>query len=108
MKKYLSMLLLAAAFLFVGCEQNDPDLVKLTIKNRTGHPIYVSVYEFKPPFDNYVMCYEGLDNLSHVTKYIQPGQYSIEASFPKADYYDDYLWTFKPGDKETFTFKSYK
>ena len=107
MKKYLSMLLLAAAFLFVGCEHNDPDLVKVTIKNRTGHPIYVSMYEFKKPFDNYVIM-DKVNNLGHITTFVKPGKYSIEASFPKADYYDSYLWTFKPGDKETFTFKSYK
>ena len=108
MKKYLSMLLLAAAFLFVGCEQNDPDLAKVTIKNRTGHPIYVTMYEFKPPFEEYVMLMEKVNNLGHVTKYVQPGKYSIEASFRDADYYKSYMWTFKPGDKQSFTFKSYK
>lgn len=108
MKKYLSMLLLAAAFIFVGCETNDPDLAKITIKNRTGHPLWVSVCEYKPPFDNYVMFYETVNNLGHVTTYVQPGKYLIEAYFPQADYYEDYLWTFEPGEKRTFTFKSYK
>ena len=108
MKKYLSMLLLAAACILTGCEPNDPDLAKVTIKNRTGHPLYVTMYEFKPPFEEYVMIMENVNNLGHITTYVKPGKYSIEASFPKADYYDSYLWTFKPGDKETFTFKSYK
>ena len=108
MKKYLSMLLLAAAFLFVGCEQNDPDLVKITIKNKTGHPVWVSVCEYKPPFDNYVMFYETVNNLGHVTKYVHPGKYLISATFPDADYGDYYTPTLRPGDKRTFTFKSYK
>ena len=102
------MLLLAAAFLFVGCEPNDPDLAKITIKNRTGHPLWVSVCEFNPQFDNCVMFCETVNNLGHVTKYVQPGKYLISATFPDADYYDDYLWTFKLGEKRTFTFKSYK
>ena len=108
MKKYLSMLLLAAAFLFVGCEPNDPDLAKVTIKNRTGHPVWVSVCEFNPQFDNCVMFCETVNNLGHVTKYVQPGKYSIEATFPDADYYKYYTPTLRPGDKRTFTFKSYK
>lgn len=107
MKKYLSILLLAAAFLFVGCEPNDPDLAKVTIKNRTGHPIYVTMYYFKPPFDEYVIM-DKVNDLGHITTYVKPGQYSIEAKFPKAGYYDDYLPTLRPGDKRTFTFKSYK
>ena len=108
MKKYLSMLLLAAAFLFVGCESNDPDLAKVTIKNKTGHPLYVTMYEFKPPFTEYVMLMEKVNNLGHVTKYVKAGQYSIEAEFRDADYGDSYLPTLRPGDKRTFTFKSYK
>lgn len=108
MKKYLSMLLLAVAFIFVGCEPNDPDLVKVTIKNKTGHPIYVTMYEFKPPFEEYVMIMENVNNLGHVTKYVQSGKYAIEASFRRADYYDYYTPTLRPGDKRTFTFKSYK
>ena len=107
MKKYLSMLLLAAALLFVGCEQNDPDLIKVTIKNRTGHPIYVTMYEFKPPFDNYVIM-DKVNNLGHITTYVKQGKYSIEAEFRDAGYYKSYLPTITPGHKWDFTFKSYK
>ena len=108
MKKYLSMLLLAAAFLFVGCEPNDPDLAKITIKNKTGHPVWVSVCEYKPPFNNYVMFYETVNNLGHITTYVKQGKYSIEAEFRDAGYYKSYLPTITPGHKWDFTFKSYK
>ena len=108
MKKYLSMLLLAAAFIFVGCEPNDPDLVKVTIKNRTGHPLYVTMYEFKPPFEEYIMLMEKVNDLGHVTKYVKPGEYAIEGKFRDANYYKSYQPTITPGHKWTFTFKSYK
>lgn len=110
MKKILSVLLLAAACILSGCEPkgNDPDLAKMTIRNKTGHPLYITVYEFKPPFDNYIMAMKKVNNLGHITEYIKPGQYSIEAQFSRANYYDSYLWTFKPGENRTFTFRDYK
>ena len=102
MKKYLSMLLLSVAFLFVGCEPNDPDLAKLTIVNNTNSDIYVFVSDKYSTSDECII-HESLSSGGSISKLINPGTYIIEGV--DHFYCKDYTVTLNPGDDKTVSFR---
>ena len=102
MKKYLSMLLLSAAFLFVGCEPNDHDLAKLTIVNNTNSDIYVFVSDKYSTSDECII-HESLSSGGSISKLINPGTYIIEGV--DHFYCKDYTVTLNPGDDKTVSFR---
>ena len=106
MKKYLSMLLLAAAFLFVGCEpkEQDPEVnkAKLTIVNNTNSDIYVFVSDKYSTSDECII-HESLSSGGSISKLINPGTYIIEGV--DHFYCKDYTVTLNPGDDKTVSFK---
>lgn len=103
MKKYLSILLLAAAFLFVGCEPNDPDFAKLTIVNNTNSDIYVFVSDSKYSTSDECIIHESLSSGGSISKLINPGTYIIEGV--DHFYCKDYTVTLNPGDDKTVSFR---
>ena len=107
MKKYLSMLLLAAACILTGCEQKeqDPEVekAKLTIVNNTNSDIYVFVSDSKYSTSDEYIIHESLSSGGSISKLINPGTYIIEGV--DHFYCKDYTVTLNPGDDKTVSFR---